>query len=74
MNQQDLNPEKILKQLQETETKFQKTEEELGYLKSIIEYTEDAIVGIGLDGTILTWNPGAEMIYGYTSQEAVGNS
>jgi len=74
MNQQDLNPEKILKLLQETETKFQKTEDELSYLKSIIEYTEDAIVGIGLDGTILTWNPGAEMIYGYTSQEAVGNS
>jgi len=74
MNQQDLERKEIFKLLQETERKFQETEDELGYLKSIIEHTEDAIVGIGLDGTILTWNTGAEKIYGYTSHEAVGNS
>ncbi len=74
MSQQDLDPEEILKILQETKGKLQETEKELGYLKSIVEYSEDAIVGLDLDGTILTWNPGAENVYGYTSTEAVGNS
>lgn len=74
MKHQDLDPEEILNILRETETKLQESEDELGYLKSIIEYTEDAIMSIGLDGTILSWNPGAENIYGYTSIEAVGNS
>ncbi len=74
MKQQDLEPKEMDKALQETEKKHLATEKELNYLKSIVENTEDAIVGIGLDGTILTWNPGAEKIYGFTSSEAVGNS
>lgn len=74
MKLQDLDSEEILNILQKKDRKLHETEEELGYLKSIIEYTEDAIVGIDLDGTIYSWNPGAEHIYGYTSTEAVGNS
>lgn len=74
MNHQDLKQEEIVQLLQKTENKLQETEEELDYLKSIVEHTEDAMVSIGLDGTILTWNPGAKRIYGYTAQEAVGNS
>jgi PAS domain S-box-containing protein len=41
-------------------------------LASIVESSEDAIVGIKLDGTILSWNRGAEKIYGYTANEVVG--
>ncbi len=45
-----------------------------GRLASIIDFCEDSIVGKDLDGIITTWNRGAEHLYGYTAQEAVGQS
>jgi len=74
MKLQDRDPEELLTILQEKEGKLHETMEELNYLKSIVQNTEDAIIGIGLDGTIISWNPGAEKIYGFTASEAVGNS
>ena len=41
-------------------------------LAAIVESSEDAIVSKNLDGLILTWNAGAERIYGYRSPEAIG--
>ncbi len=41
-------------------------------LASIVESSEDAIIGVTLDGTILSWNRGAEKIYGYSAGEVVG--
>ncbi len=43
-------------------------------LTAIIESSEDAIFSKTLDGTILTWNKGAQRMYGYTAEEAVGKS
>jgi PAS domain S-box-containing protein len=43
-------------------------------LATIVESSEDAIVGVSLDGKILTWNGGAELMYGYTAAEALGQS
>lgn len=43
-------------------------------LASIVEASEDAITGESLDGTILSWNPGAARLYGYSAAEAVGRS
>ncbi len=37
-----------------------------------IESTDDAILSVALDGTISSWNPGAERLYGYRAEEAVG--
>ena len=34
----------------------------------------DAIVAAGADGAIVVWNPAAERIFGYTEQEAIGQS
>lgn len=39
---------------------------------SIVDSTEDAIIGKTLDGTITNWNGGAEEIYGYSAQEMMG--
>jgi PAS domain S-box-containing protein len=41
-------------------------------LAAIVESSEDAIVGQSLVGTILSWNSGAQRIYGYAAEEVVG--
>ncbi len=42
-------------------------------LAGIVAASSDAIVSKTLDGTILTWNPGAERLYGHLAAEMVGN-
>lgn len=42
------------------------------YLESIIENSADAIVSSDLNGIITSWNSGAERIYGFTKEEAMG--
>lgn len=44
------------------------------FLASIIESSDDAIIGKTLEGIILSWNKGAERIFGYTEREAIGQS
>jgi len=41
-------------------------------LASLVEGSDDAIVTATLDGTILSWNPGAERLYGFAAREIVG--
>jgi PAS domain S-box-containing protein len=44
------------------------------WLVALIESADDAIISKTLDGIITSWNKGAERIFGYTAEEAVGKS
>jgi PAS domain S-box-containing protein len=43
-------------------------------LSSIVESTDDAIIGKDPEGVILSWNRAAEMMYGYPANEIIGKS
>jgi PAS domain S-box-containing protein len=49
-------------------------EQEMRLLASIVESSDDAILSKSLDGTILSWNEGAERLYGYSAAEMKGKS
>ena len=55
-------------------TRRKKAEGELRRLAAIVESSDDGIISVALDGTILTWNSGAEKVYGYPAEEALGRS
>jgi PAS domain-containing protein len=44
----------------------------LAFAASIVESSDDAIVGLTLYGMITNWNAGAEQLFGYTAREVLG--
>ena len=48
-------------------------EEAIRRYADIVEFAQDAIVGTALDGTITSWNPAAERMFGYSASEMIGS-
>jgi len=55
-------------------TERKRAEEARALLATVVESSDDAIFAKTVDGTILTWNRGAERMYGYTAEQAIGMS
>jgi len=54
-------------------TARKRAEEAVAQLAAIVESSEDAIISKTLDGIIVSWNAGAQRIYGYAAEEVKGH-
>jgi diguanylate cyclase (GGDEF)-like protein/PAS domain S-box-containing protein len=51
-----------------------RTQAQAAHFRSVVDSSQDAIIGKDLRGIIVSWNEGAKRLYGYSADEAIGKS
>jgi PAS domain S-box-containing protein len=72
ITEQKLAEEELSRKKRELAEFIDNFKESSAALASIVESSDDAILSKDLDGIILSWNKGAERLYGYTPEEIIG--
>ncbi len=67
------NPSHYITQIEDI-TQRKRADEAQAFLASLVESSQDAIIGENLQGLVMSWNRGATELYGYSSEEMIGNS
>ena len=60
------------RELEAKEAKWAQAEDTSRRLAAMVQYADDAIIGKTINGIVQTWNPGAERLYGYSTEDMVG--
>ena len=50
-----------------------RADEARALLAAVVEFSEEGILAVSLDKKVLSWNRGAEAIYGFSAEEIWGN-
>lgn len=70
----EVNDEQFITSILRDITNRKEAEKTQAILSAIVEHSEEAIIGKDLEGNIISWNAGAEKVYGYKSDEILGKS
>ena len=62
------------RRLEEMAERERRAESHRALLAAVVEYSDDSIIAVSTDGTIMAWNAGAARMYGYSADEMVGVS
>jgi PAS domain S-box-containing protein len=62
----------LINERKQFEHALHESEQRFRWIASMVESSDDVIISKNLDGVIISWNKGAERVFGYTDEEAIG--